>query len=321
MEQTHDTPSHGDEELDNVIPIHGNETEPDDNEDSSETDTEVLDVGITEEILTTDLIGGIRGYVDMSRKYLESSTSSITPTQLNDYMADNYEDSLTDEQRIAMAEFDVLLAKHGQTPARSVEGIVALRQMLVEAFKDNSLVPQQVQLELKELNQSIAVLEETYQSHLERSINESEAAAITSQQEREQADIELKVTKAKGEVTVGTAEVEAKEQNVENKLRAGIADNNEGILGKTLDNDRLVKAIEAHKDSLRIIWQKAVRPILRPTIKTIIIVTIIGMTFSYFVETSGTEMYTILKPVNSLRHFIFDPIWGTIVKKFPQANT
>ncbi|MDO4661476.1 MAG: hypothetical protein Q4B27_05100 [Candidatus Saccharibacteria bacterium] len=175
----------------------------------------MLDVGITEEILTTDLIGGIRGYVDMSRKYLESSTSSITPTQLNDYMADNYEDSLTEEQRIAMAEFDVLLAKHGQTPARSVEG----------------------------------------------------------------------------------------------------------ILGKTLDNDRLAKAIEAHKDSLRIIWQKAVRPILRPTIKTIVIVTIIGMTFSYFVETSGTEMYTILKPVNSLRHFIFDPIWGTIVKKFPQANT
>lgn len=229
MEQTHDTPSHDDEELDNVIPIHGDEIEPDDDDSSSGADTEVLDVGITEEILTTDLIGGIRGYVDMSRKYLESSTSSITPMQLNDYMADNYEDSLTDEQRIAMAEFDVLLAKHGQTPARSVEGIVALRQMLVDAFKDNSLVPQQVQLELKELNQSIAVLEETYQSHLERSINESEAAAITSQQEREQADIDLKVTKAKGEVTVGTAEVEAKEQNVENKLRAGIADNNEGI--------------------------------------------------------------------------------------------
>lgn len=321
MEQTHDTPSHDDEELDNVIPIHGNETEPDYNEGSSGAETEVLDVGITEEILTTDLIGGIRGYVDMSRKYLESSTSSITPTQLNDYMADNYEDSLTEEQRIAMAEFDVLLAKHGQTPARSVEGIVALRQMLVDAFKDNSLVPQQVQLELKELNRSIAVLEETYQSHLERSINESEAAAIASEQEREQAGIELKVTKAKGEVTVGTAEVEAKEQNVENKLRAGIADNNEGILGKTLDNDRLAKAIEAHKDSLRIIWQKAVRPILRPTIKTIVIVTIIGMTFSYFVETSGTEMYAILRPVNSLRHFIFDPIWGTIVKKFPQANT
>lgn len=320
MEQTHDTPSHDDEELNNVIPIHGDETEPDDNDGSSGADTEVLDVGITEEILTTDLIGGIRGYVDMSRKYLESSTSSITPMQLNDYMADNYEDSLTDEQRIAMAEFDVLLAKHGQTPARSVEGIVALRQMLVDAFKDNSLVPQQVQLELKELNQSIEILEATYQSHLKRSTNESEAAAITSQQEREQADIDLKVTKAKGEVTVGTAEVEAKEQNVENKLRAGIADNNEGILGKTLDNDRLAKAIEAHKDSLRIIWQKAVRPILRPTIKTIIIVTIIGMTFSYFVETSGTEMYTILKPVNSLRHFIFDPIWGTIVKKFPQAN-
>lgn len=108
MEQTHDTPSHDDEVLDNVIPIHGDETGPDDDDGGSGADTEVLDIGITEEILTTDLIGGIRGYVDMSRKYLESSTSSITPTQLNDYMADNYEDSLTEEQRIAMAEFDVM---------------------------------------------------------------------------------------------------------------------------------------------------------------------------------------------------------------------
>lgn len=277
---------------------------------------DVIDETLPKDLFTEDLVGNIRQLSQISKRHVESANPiTDSPNVIQAAISGELEQKLTSEDQVAMAEFNLLLAKYGKTPTTSVEGIIELRRTLVEAYKDNQLVPKATRLELANLNRELKALEATYNEYIEKTKSQAESAAIESKksgvlatQELEEATRELEASRVKSELVVQGAEVEVIETSVINKKRVGVAQNTERVLDKTLDNDRLAKIIDAHKESGRIITRKLVRPVLR----VVVTVTVIGVIFSFFVEMSGMEMYPIIRPFNEIRHFIFDPIWGTI---------
>lgn len=292
----------------NVIPLH-------------ETDAKVIDPTITAEIISDDLIAGIRGWADIGTRHIRAAVpgGDGSLVRVDGLIARDAAEQLTADQRIAMAELEILLARHGKTPPTSVEGIVQLREMLVATYRDNSLVPKEVELKLATLDRELAVLQSTRDNFVTKAEHESKAETLDAEarihaatQALEKATTELEAARTRQVLATDEATTEVLEKQVGNKRRRGVATNDDKVLDKVLDNDHLEKTIDAHKRSMSIMWTKVFRPVVRPIFITAIVVTLIGVGFSFFVEMSGMAMYPLLEPFNGLRHLIFDPIVGTI---------
>jgi hypothetical protein len=293
----------------NVIPLH-------------EVDASVIDPTVTAEIISDDLITGIRSYAEMSTRHIKAAL----PTDggllgVDGLVARDAATHLTPDQQFAMAELNMLLAKHGKTPASSVEGIVQLREMLFATYRDNALVPKEVAIKLATLDRELLVLQSTRDEYVSKAEHEAKADTLGAEeriqaatQALENATAELQAARTRKVLITDAATTEVLEEVVGNKRRRGVANNDERVLDKVLDNDRLEKQIDAHKRSASIIWSKVVRPVIKPTIVVAVLATTLGVGFSYFVEMSGTVMYALLEPFNDIRHLIFDPVVGTIQK-------
>lgn len=285
-----------------------------------------IDSSITAEIIKPDALGGIRSYVDVAQKTLESTSPG--PDSLKIVNGEISTASLTEDQQYAMAELEMLLAKHGKTPASSVEGIIQLRRMVVEAYRDNELVPQSTKFELIKIEREIGVLEETYGDFLEKRRTQAkektlkaEKELLATQRKLEAEHVRIETERRKSGAQVLRSEVEAEESLVEDfetrvshQRRKGIATNDTRVLGRQLDNDQLRKAIDARTERAAIVWTSILLPITKVLKRVIfwgILIAVVLMVFSFLVEVSGLD-YPLLDPFNRLWHLLVDPIWGAI---------
>lgn len=278
----------------------------------------VMDETLGRRLLHTEAISGLRGLADLAQETLTGATSSITPSGIDSQLRAGAKESLSQNEQLAIDEINVLLAKYGQTPANSVEGLIKLRKMLVRAYEDNTLVPAKVRSKLQLLEREIAVVEESREIFIDRKVAEERNKGKNATLESVRSDWDINGAETMVEVQaiekhgqIDDAHTAALEKQVKNRQKSGFLHNDSSILDKVVDNDRLGKSIDAHKTTGAILWGKVVRPILRPVIRIGLVIVIVGIFFSYFIEAAEMDMYGPVQPFNELRHLVFDPIWVT----------
>jgi hypothetical protein len=287
----------------------------------------VIDPQLGEKLLETDVITALRGLADLAQDKLSNPKSALEPSEIDNQLRAESQGALSSDEQLAMNEVNVLLAKYGQTPANSVEGLIKLRKMLVHTYKDNSLVPAKTRNELAVLERNLAVVEQTRELFITRRITEERAAgnkayvrSLKSHWDINAAEIELEIQEIEKQSVVESARTHALEVQVGNKTKTGLLRNDNSIVDKIVDNDRLEKTIDAHKKTASILWAKMLGPIFKVSFRIALWVTVAGVLFTLFVELSKTPMYPMLSPFNDLRHFVFDPIWLTISNMITSAT-
>ncbi|MDO6158457.1 hypothetical protein [Paenarthrobacter aurescens] len=294
---------------------------------STPVNGQVIDPELGQKFQETDVIMGLRGLADVAQDKLSSPGSILSPSEIDRQLRSESRDALSSDEQLAMAEMNVLLAKYGQTPANSVEGLIKLRKMLTQIYKDNSIVPAETKRELAVLERNLAVVEQTRELFITRRITEERTkgnkafiSSLKSEWDINAVESRLDVQRIEKQGVIDTAHTQALESKVINTKKTGLLNNDYSIIDKVVDNDRLEKTIDAHKKTASIVWMKVARPFLKPAIKVAVVILLVGIVFSFFVETSKTPMYPLLSPFNDIRHLILDPVWITLTTAIESAS-
>lgn len=289
------------------------------NGSSGTNDTATIHADLGESLLKPRTISSLRTLADAAQDVFAQAGKNPSLADIDRKLHAESDAALTADEKYAVHEMNIMLAKYGKTPVNSVEGLAKLRKMLVRIYQDNTLVPAATRNELAVLNRELHVIETTYDAYLEYKKQETEAKRSAAEVEAlgnavqiKDAQVQLEVKDIERSAVIDSTHTNVLESIVANKTRTGELRNDEKVLSRVLHNDQLEKLIEARKRTAKIVWGKAISPALLPLLKFALAVMLIGMVFAFFVEQSGTPMYPLLEPLNNLRHFIVDPIAITV---------
>lgn len=319
-------------------------------------EAEFLDPDRAQTVIDPSSFGTVDAIIDIAKRRVDDAAPGTTTDQLNEQFKTAMAFELTPEQQLARDDYFARLAQEGYTPPGTIEELVKFHELFVMAYKNSQRLPKQELIRRSKLVRKFELLEATYQEFISTGKQEAqqkdteatralerqklglETDRIRADQARGNAYVDVEAAKHEGEQRLDTvatntqtnklqnkqrlesAEILDVETQVVNTRRIGVADNDRKVLPRAIDNDLLQKQIASRKETTQIIWNQVLRPFLKPAWKIALIVTVLAVTFSYFIERSGTPMYPLIAPFNDLRHLLLDPFWNTLVATVPELG-
>ena len=289
---------------------------------------EVIDPAITAKILNLETIGSLRDYTDIAKQAILSAIPGTTSAAaVNDRLKADASHQLSDDHQFALAELQLLMSKHGKTPPASVEGIIQLRGMMVDMYRDNQLQPKQVRLELAKLEREIQALELTDSEFRTKTWQWAKAEATRAEEEAvaalrslEQQKKEFDADQIRGELGIKEAEAEVAENSVIFKTRVGKAKNADSVIGKELLADLLAKRIRAVNAVIGTVVSGVVHPVLGKVFKVAIFLIVAAIVYSFIMEQAEMSGYPLLDAADNIRHLLLDPIYRAITNNLDKVG-
>lgn len=157
------------------------------------------------------------------------------------------------DARLIDAELKGTLAKHGLTPVDSIEGLTKLREFLVAAYQDTRLVEPQTAMKAMQIGMEIQKIEATQASVIL-------AHQHTVETDRIRSETEQRVTQAKANATVATAQADSHVETIQAKGKTKSADIDDKLMTDTKHTEEVAKLLANRRRRRRIIWSESIKP-------------------------------------------------------------
>ena len=130
---------------------------------------------LTSRVLGNDqVLAQLHNITERAARIADERVATMSTPELDSAVAGSREDKL------ALAELETGLAKYGLTPLDTVAGLIKLRRALVEAYRDNELVPVQTRLAAWKLTHELQILEAKQSHATAAERNRAEISSINS---------------------------------------------------------------------------------------------------------------------------------------------
>lgn len=245
---------------------------------------------LTDELLSNNAaVKGLHAIAEKAGKMQADQLEHMSPSDFDSALASA--GSL--EEKLALAELQGTLAKFGLTPLNTVEGLIRLREALVQMYRDNTLVPAETRVQAAELRTALGVIEVKHDFVLATEKHRQDLANVTA---------ELDLERARAEAQVERVEIAGRRQTaiIHSKL-----------LERKKQTEYLAEWAELLRSRRHTIW----RGLLRPAVRTFAAVSIPLVLVSNLVADDSQYRDTfVLGAVNDVWDTAWTPIQAGVIR-------
>ncbi len=156
---------------------------------SAEISPELSNVLSDELLSNNDAVRGLHAIAEQAGRLQADQLQQMSPADFDSALASA--GSL--DEKLALAELQGTLAKHGLTPLNTVEGLIKLREALVQMYRDNSIVPAETRVQAAELRTALGVIEAKHDFVIATEQHRQDLAKLTAKLDIERAEAEAAV--------------------------------------------------------------------------------------------------------------------------------
>ena len=273
---------------------------------------------LNDTVMSNDAV--ITSLFDLSGK-MEALASGqmlgVTSKELDKAVAD----AASLDATLADADMQMAFAKHGLTPFKSVEGLIKLREALVQAYRDNERVPIETRLKVAELTESLHKLEAktalVVQAETFRAQTELVEAKHATDMAQIRTDVERETAKITGPVTVMSAGAEAALAKVEIEGKIRTAKINQKLLTRQKRVELFKKSFGNMQEMRRTIYQGLIKPARKWAFLVLLPLIMIS---NLVADTPGRQNTPVLGQVNRVWDSAYGPIRDGVVRVYRDHN-
>jgi hypothetical protein len=258
---------------------------------------------LSSNVLSNDQVTAqLRKVAERAAKLAEADVETMTTIDLDAAVGG------TSDEKMIWTELQLGLAKYGYPPTGTVDSLVKLRQALVDAYRDNELVPIQTRLRAAELGvelNKVEVLQETV-------IAIAKARALTDltteQSKQHIARIEAQTNYRTAEVKAGAANVALNRQEARNYV-------DQGLVHRRTAAYRFGQQLDAASELRQVFWSK----VAMPTVKVMLVVLVPLVLIANLVADDPRRTETpVLGTVNNVWDAMYMPVRDGVVRVFEE---